>query len=876
MHGYATHIVGGDMFYTYLGNNEYEVTLTVYRDCGPGNVNGTGFDENAQIGIYTTGNGNLYQAQTMNLGNAEVEWVPVVLENPCFILPPDVCVERAQYTEVYTLPPSASGYTLVYSRCCRNSTIVNLDTPQDQGTSIVTYIPGSANDANINNSARFVNFPPVALCANAEFYFDASATDEDGDSLVYSFCDPYLGGDTQDPAPFPAQNLDLNTVDWAGGFNAINPVTSNPQLSINPVTGQMTGTATAIGRYALAICVTEYRNGVAINTIMRDFQFNVTLCDPNIVASTPQQTQFCSGDVITFQNTSINSTFYHWDFGVPGIDSDTSNVEEPTYTFPASGSFQVMLVANPGWPCADTSISTFTSYPPIDAAIIVGEYECLNNLDYYNLSLTANVDATALYTWNFGPGSVPANSSTTGPFLVQMNPEVALTNISVTVTNNGCTDTDAVAIDNPPDPVAVIEPQVSFCDGLSYTFQNLSSNAVSYYWNFGDTGGDDFSVMENPEYTFNGIGEFNIMLVAQTPFACSDTSYMNFEIYGNLNPSFDAPASQCLEGNSFDFVAEGATAATAVYNWNFGASASTTVNTQSSVQNIHYSAPDWHTIVLTISENGCTESYTDSVWVVQNFENEFFVDYASNCPPVLANFKALSAAEVPVYYLWNFGDGTTSSVAITNHTYENPGTYDVSITASTLYACVESETVNFPNEIVVQAPPIAGFTISPQLVDILAPNVSVADMSQGGTSCYYFMTDGGESNDCNFQYSWSESGVQTITQVVTNEYGCVATASGQVIISGFLFFAPNAFTPNGDGVNDTWLPESTGVTSYHIVICNRWGEVVFETTDWTKPWTGSVHNGQYFAADGVYNYVVKTEDLVKLPHEYHGIILLSR
>jgi gliding motility-associated-like protein len=138
------------------------------------------------------------------------------------------------------------------------------------------------------------------------------------------------------------------------------------------------------------------------------------------------------------------------------------------------------------------------------------------------------------------------------------------------------------------------------------------------------------------------------------------------------------------------------------------------------------------------------------------------------------------------------------------------------------------------------------------------------------------MSDGGASSDCNFPYEWTEAGVQTITQTVTNEYGCIDQVTGEVIVSGFLFYAPNSFSPNDDGINDEWIPESTGTTSYDLEIYDRWGQMIFHTNNPKEAWTGNVLNGEYFAANGVYNYQIRMTDLIELPHEFSGHIVLFR
>ncbi|MFM7726705.1 MAG: hypothetical protein ACKO7B_08385, partial [Flavobacteriales bacterium] len=177
---HAAHIVGGEIYYDYLGNNQYLITLVVYRDC----ESTTPFDDNASLGVFETATGDLYDSFNMSLGNADVSNMPPILQNPCNLLPPQVCIEQAIYTINVTLPPISGGYTLAYQRCCRGNGIDNLLVDQ-QGMTLSTTIP-DAEDINggTNSSARFTDLPPVSLCRGSEFYFDHGATDPDGDELV--------------------------------------------------------------------------------------------------------------------------------------------------------------------------------------------------------------------------------------------------------------------------------------------------------------------------------------------------------------------------------------------------------------------------------------------------------------------------------------------------------------------------------------------------------------------------------------------------------------------------------------------------------------------------------------------------------------------
>jgi gliding motility-associated-like protein len=874
--GFATHVVGGELYYRHLGGDEYEITLIVFRDCGPTNTNGTGFDPAASVGIYLTESGAFYDAMSIGLSQSNVDFVPIELENPCFILPPDVCVERATYTETIELPQTDGGYTLVYQRCCRNPSIVNLDFPEDQGATFTTHIPGSEETEEANSSARFDNFPPVALCQNAEFYFDNGATDEDGDSLVYEFCSPLLGGTPDFPAPAPPQGPPFTDVDFAAPFSYDFPIASDPIFNIDPQTGFLTGTATELGQYVLGICVSEFRDGVLINRTNRDFQFNVTTCDPNIIASVPEQTDFCTGLEITFENNSTNATSFHWDFGVENTDADTSSLSSPSYTFTQQGVYNVMLVANPGWPCADTAYSTFTALPVINPVINYGGYECLNNNDYYDFIAEANASTAATYFWDFGLGSVPQTATVPNPQGIMMNPEAGEMQVTLTVQDNGCEEFDEETIDNPPNPAASIADQETFCNGFIYTFENESNNAESYLWNFGVEGNSDFSTQESPTFEFPAGNIYDITLVASAPFTCADTAIMQIEIFGVIDPEFQDFDVQCLEGNSYDFVGTGATTSTAIYNWQFGNDAIPQSSSQQNPQNIQFSSTGFHTISLTISENGCAETYTDLVQLVDYFISNFDVANSYGCPGLLVQLAGSAQSDVPVYYIWDFGDGTSSFQPNTTHVYEQPGTYDVTVSAFTTVGCVDTVTITFEQAVQIYPFPVPGFTIDPQVMSILEADSYINDVSIGGMECHYIMSDGGESDDCSFLYSWTESGTQTITQYVTSEFGCTSSVTGTVIIEGFTFYAPNSFTPNDDDLNDFWQPEMTGITAYELSIFNRWGEMIFHSTDPKLAWTGEIHDGTHFAPNGVYNYIVIADDLLSQPHHFTGHIVLTR
>ena len=112
---------------------------------------------------------------------------------------------------------------------------------------------------------------------------------------------------------------------------------------------------------------------------------------------------------------------------------------------------------------------------------------------------------------------------------------------------------------------------------------------------------------------------------------------------------------------------------------------------------------------------------------------------------------------------------------------------------------------------------------------------------------------------------------------MVNEYGCASTATGLVTVNGSVFYAPNAFTPDGDGLNDVWLPVLRGVTQYALRIQNRWGTVVFETNDPEEPWLGQKGaDGAHYCPNGVYLYYIAYVDQIGYPRVAEGHLTLAR
>jgi gliding motility-associated-like protein len=275
----ASHIVGGEIYYQFTSGDNYIVYLKVYRDCNTGNAQ---FDDPAYISIFDGSNNYL---QTIEIYTPTITEVEPDIDNPCLIVPEGICVEEAVYITTVYLPPVSGGYSLTYQRCCRNSTIDNIVDPSNVGSTYTVQIPDTSI-ASTNNSPYYNDFPPIVICNNEPLNFDHSATDPDGDSLVYSICDPYTYDNSLGAKPYQASSPPYNFETFLPPYSGTYPLSASPALAIDSQTGLLTGTPNYEGQFVVAICVSEYRDGVLLSTNKRDFQFNVTNCVSKAVSVT--------------------------------------------------------------------------------------------------------------------------------------------------------------------------------------------------------------------------------------------------------------------------------------------------------------------------------------------------------------------------------------------------------------------------------------------------------------------------------------------------------------------------------------------------------------------------------------------------------------
>lgn len=503
----ATHIVGGELFYDFLGNNNYRITLKLYRDCLNGQAPFGGLGEGDAI-INITGYNKELVTQVL-MGAPIISPVPANSNNPCMQSPNGVCVEQGVYTKTVNLASKPGGYFLVYETCCRNNTILNILNPGNQGSTYRIYIPGPEL-ASVNSSPRFNQMPSLYVCSGAPINYLHSAIDPDGDSLVYSFAPAYNGFNTDTLVPYMTP------------FNGVYPMASNPAISISTTSGFISGVPNILGQWVLCVMVKEYRNGKLLSTYYRDFQYNVISCNLNVSSSFANQIRKCEGAAISFTNQSFSNfgMNYYWDFGVPNSITDTSTLQHPNFNFPDTGTYLVKLIVNKGLPCADSISKNIYVYPPFKPLFNVpSPNQCIKN-PLVQFSANGAYLPEATFLFNFGNSASPNSSTLTAANVNYLQPGTH----SYTLIGKQyvCSDTLIGNLKFFKRPSAIIQKTDSiYCAPAILLFENKSESEypVNYNWQI-----NQFNYLGNKlELSMNESGSYSVGLTLFRDGVCPDT-----------------------------------------------------------------------------------------------------------------------------------------------------------------------------------------------------------------------------------------------------------------------------------------------------------------------------------------------------------------
>ena len=288
---------------------------------------------------------------------------------------------------------------------------------------------------------------------------------------------------------------------------------------------------------------------------------------------------------------------------------------------------------------------------------------------------------------------------------------------------------------------------------------------------------------------------------------------------------------------------------------------------------------DQDTLTVTPRNLGCDGFGLDSVVITVNPIPVISFVSDTVCSSNVSNFVIDASSPNISNYVWNYGDGTIGGGPVGNNSYTDTGTYVVSLTVTDLNNCMDS-TFGVAQ---INPLPIALATAVPTITTILNPNIDFTDASDPPapaviSSWFWDFGDGNiDSISQNPTYTYADTGDYIIELEVTNEFGCSDKDIVAVKIEPeFMLHAPNTFTPNGDGINETFIPEGIGLeNNFEMFIYDRWGDLIFESKGIKSEWDGTANDGRT-AQEDVYVWIVFATDHNEARHQYVGHVTLVR
>lgn len=654
----SKHIIGGDVFYecrgidTVLQLASLHFEFQMYRDGR--DQTGADFDggpmsniPGAEFGIFshTPATGWVFIKKTAPI-RYTVRQTVQPNSPPCLITPPGIFVERAVYVFELELPLIANDakYMVVYQRCCRSQSITNLVNPGNFGAAFAIELTGRALRI-CNNSPKFNEFPPLIICSGFPLEYDHSATDREGHRIEYEFCLPLSAGGNPGPGAQNVSRADCERSVYPDPqfcgpqhfvgvsflspvFTATKPMGGDPVVSVDRISGVLSGTPQIIGEHVMAICANEFdTSNQLLSTIRRDFQFIVTNCQKAVDAivesdRTVGEDKFevisCGDYTVNFTNLSVREqdiTSYLWEFDING-KIETSDRKNPRFTFPDYGIYDVKMTINPGAVnCTDSAYVTVKVFPGLEADFEYSYDTCFGGpVAFEDLSYT-NADYIRTRRWE-----LDKNVS-----LEALNPVYEYTsagrrNVRLEITdNNGCVDEVVKEVNYAPAPaIIIIEPSVFIgCEPAEVFFNNLTEPINDEYditWNFGDGTNGDEAKLISPTHIYEEDGIYSVQVNIVSPFGCEASRTFSNWIRVQKGPDADfdyTPKEPNLLQNKVDFV--NLSAGGKAYYWDFnGDSQSFDVNPTYSFRDtgIHY------VFLQAISDNGCMDTITKLIDVI--------------------------------------------------------------------------------------------------------------------------------------------------------------------------------------------------------------------------------------------------------------------
>ncbi|GAB3202258.1 gliding motility-associated-like protein [Pontibacter aydingkolensis] len=277
---FATHIVGGEFELRHVSENNYRLFFNLYFD----QVNGSpgARDMSVSVNIFEKGTDKFITTirlpfrseSAMNYTNVGCSTSDI--KTTVMLYYEDVFLDPAVYT-------NAAGYYVVWERCCRNNTITNIKESGSAGTTFYMEFPAVVKNGNAfrNSSPKLSPPPNDYACVGELFYYNFGSTDADGDQLVYDLVTPLNGNSSPTSIIPPPSSGPYPEISWLPGYSKDQQIQGDPAVKIDEKTGRLTVKPDHAGLFVFGVRCQEYRNGVKIGEVRRDFQLLVKTCRKN-------------------------------------------------------------------------------------------------------------------------------------------------------------------------------------------------------------------------------------------------------------------------------------------------------------------------------------------------------------------------------------------------------------------------------------------------------------------------------------------------------------------------------------------------------------------------------------------------------------------
>ncbi|MDB5232616.1 MAG: cell surface protein [Chitinophagaceae bacterium] len=834
---FGNHLKGGWIFYEYLGtagnNSTYRITVKQYLDCGstPQQI-----DPSVYLGIFDGAKNASVQNIEIIKSSEETITKPKG-SNPCITNEPTICYLIDTYVTTVSLPNNAAGYTLAVQRCCRIGGIVNLTGSSAVGVSYTNHIPGNINGQPFqqNNSPLFAQKDAVLICFNAPFTFDFSATDSDpGDVLRYSFCNGLDGGSTNDPRPNPPSNPPYVGVPYSQGFNGNSPM--GPKVTIDSITGIISGIApSGIGDYVVAVCASEFRNGILIGSTKKEIHITIASCGITSAQLDPVYYS-CDSFAVHFQNLSMSSdiTSYLWDFGV---NNSTSTSPTPTFTYPDTGRYTVQLTVSNSVGCTDHATQQVLVYPVFSAGFMVTG-SCFISPYTFTDTSKGTYGLVDKWRWDFGDLTTLADTSLQKIATYQYSSTGDKTVTLLVSNNKGCskTVTQTVKVDDKP------FINLPFKDTLICSIDTLrlgaSSSQGSYSW--------------GPAYNIINPNTANPLVYPKV------TTFYTVTV----NAGGGCVNKDSIKVNVLDFITVDAGADTSICQTD-------SVRMRTVSQALNY---QW-TPVTGLNNPGikfpsASPAFTTKYFVIANLgkcqAKDSVTIRVAPYPQARAGNDTLICFGDPAqlhgeitgaFFAWK------PTNTLTGFNTLNPVARP---TVNTTYILVAGDTVGC-KKIVSDTIFVA---VQPKIIAFAGRDTTIV-MNQplqlnatGGTSYFWSPATGLNNTGINNPVATLNGFTDSITYIVSvSSNGC--SAQDDITVRIFKtkpdLFVPTAFTPNKDGRNDILKAIPVGIKKFeYLQVYSRWGQLIFQSNDPDKGWDGKFNGIEQ--ASGTYVFVARGID----------------